>query len=206
MSKHMHPGLINSSQGIFFTVSALFISYVLAQPFEGYNRTIAWVAIFAYALLFYFIWMLLRQFSNTNHLIAYFIVAMIIFPLVMGAVLNLIFGVLHEGTAPVFYGPGRIIKTVVEVKLYPALFIQYGLLVFISSSVISLLFENLYEKVVKNMLPKRLAGKLNKIDRSLDQTAVEASDSLFLISNKGFVLSIAALFIHSAFLILLLKA
>lgn len=203
MKKYKHPGLINSSQGLFFIAFAVPVSYVLSQPFENYNRSIAWLIIFLGAVLFYFMWKLLKQFENLNYLMALLII-LILFPTFLGIILNQTVGSLGEGIAPIFYGSRRI-KEVVLVHLYPSVLIQYGMLTLLTAGFLSGVAEKVYETFVKKLLPKSIAKKFYKLDRSLDKSSVKTSDNLFLISNKGILLGLIALLIHSLILILMLE-
>lgn len=183
---------------------ALGSSYLLSGPFEPYNRLVAWGIIFAYALLFHLVWTVLRQFENTNHLIAYFILSIILLPFFLGIMLNYLFGQLSPGTAPIFYGYG-IIKNVGITGLYPSILIQYGLLAYTTAILVALIAERLYELLARLIGPGWLMNRLYKVDATLDKKGVRISDSLFMTSNRGLGIGIVALLAHTILILSILS-
>lgn len=196
MKKYQHPGLVNSSLVVFTLLAAPLISYGMAGVFSEWNRLLAATCIYVCSLSFMVVWFMLKQFEDADYLLGYYTIAFLVFPLIAGLILNMLFGTLHNGEVPIIAGVGFIGRYTMLVKAYPSVLLQYGAFTLAASVCMGLFFEVCYtyfNKAVPSGVPRKF---LLKIDKTLDQRSMRLSDRVFIKPNKGLFVGLTLLLVQ----------
>jgi hypothetical protein len=189
-----HPALVDSSYTVFFMAFALLWAHIFSAYFPPTLQWRAFLLSFLFAFMVYVFRFVVLQFydgvSVLRMIVAYYVLSAV---MVFASAVR---GVIADGQIPVihiiffgptlytFSGPAALVASVVPF---------YGSVTLAAAAVCAEIAEFIYNKSV-GIMPKFIHSGLTKADHKVDVTAVEASDSIFILSDwKGVVAALSLL-------------
>lgn len=206
-NSEQETGPINTSYVLVFCAATLFVAPFVANSFPRELHSDALMVALVFPLALFWFSYLIKQFLDISSIFklivgAAFVVAALSF-------LNVIYGDLSDSSVPVIYTQVPFFATLAAGLsgpiglIYAGTILTYGAYVYICCIAFASLFEIVYDKYIRRLLPKKLGNKIIKIDKIVDRTSVQMSDRFFvhnqtvgLLICSGLITVYAILYIY----------
>jgi hypothetical protein len=199
MKKHnTHPAFINSSHLLLFLVFSGLISRFLVLPFHIYGELIPWLVTFTYTVVLYVAWYWLNQLIEEDHIVLYFVIVFLFFPLLAGLLLNSLVGTLQDGTVPILHGIGIFHWQTIHTMAYPSVLLNYGIFAFAFSLLMAGPCEWVVCKATPRMAKNGIYKKLLALDRRIDDSSASFTTNYFHTTDRGLLVGTITLIVYLA--------